>query len=255
MSEFGQCRPMGTRQQLDFLRQSVPTRRYLEAPSFWNFKLCRKNLRMRGRGQKTAYVWLPVLETGLGNRVEKQGAPSSVAWNSIFPLQHPASLYPYLCSTSEVLLAGFFGDSTCSLCLGMVKRSSDSVPGGRAVTRGSISAVYRLSINLGFSHLSHPSTSLRLSIPRACPLGHVGLFSLLFFLFCSVLFYSPFKKPLLATKHGFLRGPLVSPACTLDICLFFSFIISWNHLSSPASFPIFFVFVALCLLKILLLSC
>ena len=124
-----------------------------------------------------------VLETGLGK--------SGEAVNSIlccmefyFPLQPPASLYPYL-GPKTVL----FSDSTCSLCLGMVKRSRDPVPGGRVVTQGSTSSVHRLSINFDFFPLSHPSTSLRLGIPRACSMGHVGLFPF-YSSFYSIPFYS-----------------------------------------------------------------
>ena len=61
--------------------------------------------------------------------------------------------------------------------------------GAGVVSQRSKSSVYRLSVNLGFFHLSHSSTFLRLGVPRACSAGYVGFVSFLFFLFYSVLFY------------------------------------------------------------------
>lgn len=55
MSESGQCRPKGTRQQPDFLRQCI-WKQFL-----WNFKLSRKNWRVRARGRTAVYVRLQEL--------------------------------------------------------------------------------------------------------------------------------------------------------------------------------------------------
>ena len=108
---------------------------YLEALSLWNFKLSRKNLRVRGRRKKAVYVWLQGLwKQAWGT--EWRGKEFHPLWHG-FPFflsrQRPHSTHicaPCLKSSWLEL----FGDSTCSLSLGMVKRSRDSVPGGRMVT-------------------------------------------------------------------------------------------------------------------------
>lgn len=114
---------------------------YLEALFLWNFKLSRKNWRVRA--DSSVCLTAGTLETGLGNRVEGQGISSSVAWISIFFSPAPLPHSTHICAPRlKSYWLDLFGDSTHSLSLGMVKRSSDSDPGGSTVTQGSISSVY-----------------------------------------------------------------------------------------------------------------
>lgn len=108
MGESGQCPSVVTRLQLDFLMLTVPTHQYLEALSLWNFKVSRKNPRMRGGGEETVYVqpqgiWEQDWGTGWG-----RGTHPRLYGNPLFHLSAPSFTRPASAPHAYgVLLAGF----------------------------------------------------------------------------------------------------------------------------------------------------